>query len=127
MSVDAQAQLAALESLDRPELARRWATAFGCAAPQRCGATLLRLALGWHVQMQASGVRPSARPAKRASGSSTLRPGTRLLREWQGRTYEVIVTASGFEYASQPYRSLSSIARHITGTAWSGPFFFGLR
>ena len=56
-----------------------------------------------------------------------LKPGTRLMREWQGRTYEVQVLDDGFAWQGTHYRSLSAIAREITGTAWSGPVFFGLR
>src|SRR6266851_5171085 len=56
-----------------------------------------------------------------------LKPGTRLMREWQGRTYEVVVLDDGFSWQGAQYRSLSAIARKITGTAWSGPLFFGLK
>ena len=56
-----------------------------------------------------------------------LKPGTRLMREWQGRTYEVVVLDDGFSWQGMHYRSLSAIARKITGTAWSGPLFFGLK
>jgi hypothetical protein len=56
-----------------------------------------------------------------------LRPGTRLVREWQGRTYDVLVVDNGFSWQDTRYRSLSAIARKITGTAWSGPLFFGLK
>jgi hypothetical protein len=63
----------------------------------------------------------AARPTRR------LKPGTRLQRSWQGRTHIVTVADDGFEYAGQTYASLSVIARPITGTAWSGPAFFGLK
>src|SRR5271154_3315294 len=56
-----------------------------------------------------------------------LKPGTRLVREWQGRTYEVLVLDDGFSWQGTGYRSLSALARKITGTAWSGPLFFGLK
>jgi len=56
-----------------------------------------------------------------------LKPGTRLMREWQGRTYEVVVLDDGFSWQGTQHRSLSAIARKITGTAWSGPLFFGLK
>src|SRR5207253_2232691 len=56
-----------------------------------------------------------------------LKPGTRLVREWQGRTYEVLVLDRGFSWQGTHYRSLSALARKITGTAWSGPLFFGLK
>jgi len=56
-----------------------------------------------------------------------LKAGTRLLREWGGRTHTVIVLDDGFEYDGERYRSLTEIARRITGAHWSGPRFFGLR
>ena len=56
-----------------------------------------------------------------------LKPGTRLVREWQGRTYEVLVLDGGFSWQGTSYRSLSAVARKITGTPWSGPLFFGLK
>ena len=56
-----------------------------------------------------------------------LKSGTRLLREWQGRTYEVLVLEDGFSWQGTHYGSLSAVARKITGTPWSGPLFFGLK
>ncbi len=131
------ADLAELQSLSRVELAERWVAVFGCPAPRSCQAQLLRQALAWQLQMQA--LRQSAgarevdciaqglRRAASMSATVTLSPGTRLLREWQGQTHHVTVLAQGFEYNSQVFRSLTAIARLITGTAWSGPLFFGLR
>jgi hypothetical protein len=54
------------------------------------------------------------------------RPGSRLVREWRGRTHTVVVTDNGFEHAGKTYSSLSKIAQVITGAHWSGPRFFGL-
>ncbi|MDL2338943.1 MAG: DUF2924 domain-containing protein [Pseudomonadota bacterium] len=132
-----QADLSMLMTLDRNSLAKRWVATFECSAPRSCQATLLRLALGWHAQMQALresvGSREADRAAqslKRAASTSPgtgLSPGTRLLREWQGTTHHVTVLSSGFEYGGQTYRSLTAIARAITGSSWSGPLFFGLR
>lgn len=66
--------------------------------------------------------RARPRPIRRS-----IKPGTRLLHEWQGRTHEVIADTDGqFIYAGEQYRSLSAIARQITGTRWSGPVFFGI-
>ena len=53
--------------------------------------------------------------------------GTRLLREWQGVEHTVTVLAEGYEWQGRPYRSLSAIARAITGTRWNGLVFFGLK
>lgn len=59
-------------------------------------------------------------------GRLPLAPGSRLMREWNGRVYVVDVTASGYLLDGKAYRSLSAIARRITGARWSGPRFFGL-
>ena len=56
-----------------------------------------------------------------------IKPGTRLLREWQGKVYEVIVLEKGVQYRGDSWPSLSAVAREITGTRWSGPRFFGLK
>lgn len=97
--LDLAAELAALASLERVELAARWESAFGCRAPLSCQAPLLRGALAWHLQAQAQ--RSSrldvdrAAIALRKSASAplvdALSPGTRLLREWQGQTHHVTV------------------------------------
>ena len=67
-------------------------------------------------------------PARRSpkTVSSEIRAGARLIREWNGRTHTVTVEEDGFTYAGQSYRSLSAVAREITGARWSGPRFFGL-
>jgi hypothetical protein len=65
----------------------------------------------------------SASPSRR---SNALQPGTRLVREWRGKTYEVMVENDGFLFREQHFGSLSEIASLITGTRWSGPRFFGL-
>ena len=58
--------------------------------------------------------------------SPTLKPGMRLVREWRGQMHSVLVLGNGFEYHDHRYRSLTEIARHITGAHWSGPRFFGV-
>ncbi len=61
-----------------------------------------------------------------ADPNPRIRPGSRLVREWRGRTHTVVVIEDGFEYAGKTYSSLSKIAQAITGAHWSGPRFFGL-
>ena len=129
---DVTATLAELATLDRPALASRWISVFGVPAPKSCQAALLRGALAWHTQ--ASRERVDADRASKALAraaafplADTLTPGTRLLREWQGRTHHVAVVDGGFEYDGRTWKSLSAITRAITGTRWSGPLFFGLR
>ena len=58
--------------------------------------------------------------------SASLKPGSRLVRNWRGKPHDVTIREDGYLYRDQLYRSLSHIAREITGTNWSGPRFFGL-
>jgi hypothetical protein len=99
---------------------------------------LLRRGIGWHLQVDHYGglsrdaerelarVAAGSLPVLPARASASLRPGTRLVRSWHGTTYAVLVTEGGFEFDGRPYTSLTTIAREITGAAWSGPRFFGL-
>ena len=131
-----QTALVELASLDRVALGERWSTVFGVPPPRSAHSPLLRRTLAWQLQMQASPewrapgamarLARSLRPASSASGPA-LTPGTRLIRQWQDRTHEITVLPQGFEYEGKTHRSLSVIARQITGTSWSGPAFFGLR
>ena len=123
-----------LAALDRPALAQRWQAEFGVPAPKSCQSPLLRGALAWRLQVAAAGgdrqiqgIAKSLRKAAAASPATTLPVGTKLLREWQGRTHQVTVSKVGFEYDGKCWASLSAIARSITGSRWSGPVFFGLR
>jgi hypothetical protein len=61
-----------------------------------------------------------------AAGPSKPSVGTQLIREWNGRTIKVLITENGYLFEDRSYRSLSQIARHVTGARWSGPRFFGL-
>lgn len=132
--------IAALATTDMAELHNMWQTAFGQPPPPRLGRDLLMRAIAWHGQIQQHGaLRPAlrrklaqlagshkARPFKTGSAGHSLKPGTRLMREWKGRTETVEVTTSGFLWQDKTYRSLSAVARAITGGRWSGPRFFGL-
>jgi hypothetical protein len=69
----------------------------------------------------------STKGAERFDPGLTLKPGSRLVREWHGRAHTVIVLEDGFEYDGQYYRSLSKVAQQITSVHWSGPAFFGLK
>ena len=119
-----------ISAADRGTLVSRWQTAFDREPPPRVHIGMLRRVLAWHIQAEAVGFKSVASRPGGASASRTaplLRPGTRLLREWQGATHEVLVLPEGFEYTGQTYKSLSAIARAITGTPWSGPAFFGVK
>ena len=65
--------------------------------------------------------------AERRRPRVSFKPGTRLVREWHGVTHTVVILADGVEWRGQRYRSLSVVAREITGAHWSGPRFFGLK
>lgn len=121
--------LESLQSADRDTLVSRWQGLFKCEPPPRVHIGLMRGVLAWHAQCEANGVTlpPQPEPAAPGRAAPGLRPGTRLLREWRGTTHEVRVIPQGFEYAGKTYKSLSAIARAITGTPWSGPAFFGLK
>ncbi len=124
-------ELAWLAQASREQLAQRWHQTFGHPAPYKCHAELLRQILAWHLQSQAEGGL-SATERRQLAGqpipvADSLSPGTRLVRVWHGCTHQVIVLDEGFLHAGQRYTSLSAIARAITGTAWSGPVFFGLK
>src|SRR6202011_1702132 len=70
---------------------------------------------------------PLGRGAAKPTPPISLKPGTRLVREWRGVTNTVLIHADGIEWRGERYRSLSVVARKITGARWSGPRFFGLR
>jgi hypothetical protein len=101
--------------------------------PPCLSADLMRLALAYRLQerrlggMKASTVRELSKRAGRAKPRVGLKPGTRLVRSWNGRTIDVLVTPGGYLHNDKTYRSLSQVAREVTGTSWSGPRFFGIR
>jgi len=124
-------RLEALATIPAAELRTEWEQAHKEAAP--ClPVDLLRLAIAYRWQEKVKGGLPrSAAGALRSGGSNPSRagltkPGTRLVRSWNGRTISVQVNEDGFLFEDRTYRSLSAIAREVTRTAWSGPRFFGL-
>lgn len=131
------ADLARLEMLAPAELRGAWRAQEGADAPNVATA-LLRRMLGQLLQERRLGGMPAlvVRELERTArgwpvplvkpGATKLTPGARLIREWQGRTIAVLVTEDGFLWEERAYRSLSQIAREVTGAHWSGPRFFGL-
>ena len=136
-----QEALSRLPTLNIGELRQQWRSLYKTQAPPNLSRELLvravahrmqELALGGlrleprrHLLRIAQQFKETGKAAIRVR--SELKPGTRLMREWQGRTYDVLVLDDGFSWQGTRYRSLSSIARKITGTPWSGPLFFGLK
>ena len=134
-------ELAALPSLSAQEL-RLKSQALGCGEPMARGSRdLLIREIAYKMQERAQGgLAPAVKRRLRvlaaeleANGAGVLvqapllKPGTRLLREWGGKTHTVLVLEDGFEYDGERYQTLTEIARRITGAHWSGPRFFGLR
>jgi hypothetical protein len=138
--VDTEA-LARLLTLDLGELRQQWRGLYKTPAPLNLSRELLVRAVAYRMQeLSHGGLRPEpqrqllriARQFKETGAATIgtrpeLKPGTRLVREWRGRTHDVLVLDDGFAWQGRHYRSLSAIARKITGTAWSGPLFFGLK
>lgn len=129
-----QTDLAELMALDRDALVKHWQETFGQPPPSKCGTELVRQVLGWHMQVTrlgGLGKRDLARMKQAAKGRQPSRsvptPGSQLVRLWQGRTHQVHVLDNGYHYDGRHWKSLSAIARAITGTPWSGPVFFGLK
>jgi len=144
--------IAELHRLPMPELTERWRVLMGGDAPPYNKAFLVKRLTCRLQELAHSGLPMDAlhtmehaldaagydaaggeRDATRAATPTARRrpglpmPGTRLLREWQGRQYDVLVTHDGFEFEGRPYKSLTAITKAITGTHWNGPHFFGLR
>lgn len=128
-----EAELAALSSLSLADLRRRWQSATDKPVP-RVRRTLLQLALAWELQAALHGGLPRrteqrlAYLAGRDAPDQVAAPGMRLVREWGGELHTVVIDAEGRVcWKGQTWRSLSEVARAITGTRWSGPAFFGLK
>ncbi|MFC6637156.1 DUF2924 domain-containing protein [Sulfitobacter sp. JBTF-M27] len=126
-----------IDTLDqerRDTLLNTWRQLFGHPPPKGLSSPFLRRFIAFELQSRRQPGLPKdfRRKLARATGgqttrpSSSLKPGGRLLREWHGVTHVVEVTQEGFRWKGQTHRSLSAIAREITGARWSGPRFFGL-
>lgn len=128
-------EIAFLSAADRQELIGKWQELFQSPAPPSLSTSLLRRGAIYQVQVLAYGdLLPShKRKLQEAARSDPakitprLRPGARLVREWNGVAYTVDVVEGGFRYQDRIYVSLTAIAEEITGVHWSGPRFFGMR
>jgi hypothetical protein len=131
---DDAAEIARLRGLGRQQLKERWRDLYKASPPVAFTPDLLARGIAWRLQEKnLGGLTSEARHllegnvhGKAAKARLTLRPGNRLVRRWRGRTYVVEVNEQDFSYDDARFRSLSEIARAITGTRWSGPKFFGL-
>lgn len=129
---DVSGLLAAVEALDRDGLVTKWRHLFRRSPPPHLSVAFMKRVICWEVQNQALG-RVSAKTEKQlaklargAGPAPRAKAGAQLVREWNGRTYRVEVTERGYVMDGREWRSLSAIARHITGARWSGPRFFGI-
>lgn len=122
----------ALAALDLQDLRARWRELYG-PPPGLRSPELVRHLLAWRLQAERlGGLDPQVRrqlrqKSARADASPKLAEGAIIAREWQGRRYEVRAVDGGYLYDGAAYRSLSAVARAITGARWNGPRFFGLR
>jgi len=136
------ARLAALKTTSTPDLKQQWRDLFD-SEPPPFNRRYLESRLAYRIQELAyGGLKPETVKRLEALGEqldggdrkksrirTDLMPiaGTRLIREWQGTEHLVTVTTDGFDWQGRPYKSLSAIARAITGTRWNGWVFFGLK
>lgn len=134
------AEIDSLTGMGVDALRAAWRRRFRSQPPPIQSADFLRRLFAWKIQVEAYGdldtetlallKRARAAVAKGqdpvAQRQAALRPGTILTREWRGVTHRVVVQDPGFEHDGKQYRSLSEIARAISGTRWSGPRFFGI-
>lgn len=127
-----------LAELPPEDLKQEWARRYRAPAPN-LSPELLRLGVGYKLQEQKSGgisrgARMLLRQVAAWAGEGTekkpmprkLTPGTRLVRDWRGVGHTVTVLDDGFEYDGKHWKSLTAIAKSITGNQWNGPLFFGL-
>jgi Protein of unknown function (DUF2924) len=135
-------QLEALQRLSRAELRTLWTEELSETPPSSLGRDILAVGIAYARQerlygglsrrivkeLERLGARALSNGAEAELSTDPIpRAGTILVREWHGLTHHVTVTDDGFLWNGNPHRSLSGIARAITGTTWNGPRFFGLR
>jgi len=125
-----------LSTLNRAALLDLWREAFSRPPPKHISVDFMQRAISFEQQSRSERriskqtlrrLRAIAKGGAPAANTVTsLKPGTHLMREWNGRTYQVEVVGDGFVMDRKTYRSLSAIAKRITGAHWSGPRFFGI-
>ena len=133
-------EIEALADLARAEMVERWRTYYRTDPPKGISRPLLVRAVAYEIQAKRyGGLKPATDRRLRAIANGTadgdharrkeslrLQPGARLIREWNGVSHVVEAIEGGFTWNGDRHRSLSSIARAITGARWSGPRFFAL-
>src|SRR6266446_5206353 len=136
-----ETEIGRLPNLSLLELRQRWKTLFGHPAPKSLRRNFLARAMAYQMQVETYGglsVATKRRLREIASavrngdanailGSSRIKPGTQMIRQWQTTTHTVTALAEGFEWNGRTYKSLSAVANAITGTNWNGFAFFGIK
>ena len=139
-SIDIAAELVRLEAQTNFELRGEWRRLHHMQPPKSLSRDLLLRGITYKIQERVLGGLPTSilrkfsvseaesplAACRRASPRTSVKPGTRLVREWNGQTHTVLVHSDAVEWRGKRYRSLSIVAREITGAHWSGPRFFGL-
>jgi len=127
-----------LSAMSAAQKKAEWRRVFGTLAPPAFGMALMvrAIAARWQEQIHGGLSKAELRQlavqtrkdqrAPRGVRAPSVKPGTWLSRTWHGEVHEVVVLEGSFEYRGTHYRSLSAVARQITGAAWSGPRFFGV-
>ena len=138
-SLDIAVELSRREVLTNFELRSEWRRLHGMQPPKSLSRDLLLRGITYKIQERTFGglsksilrrlsdaVLEAGPGVTRKAAPAIVKPGTRLVREWNGQTHTVLVHADCVEWRGKCYRSLSVVAREITGAHWSGPRFFGL-
>jgi hypothetical protein len=138
LRVSVAARVRVLPDCARGELEEQWRALWGTEPPRHGSREFLIRAVAYGIQAQAFGGLDARtlQLLRKANGANGVRPkpqrsrlgkGSKLFREWHGKTHEVLVLERGFAWRGETYPSLSSIARAITGAHWNGWAFFGLK
>lgn len=139
-ALDLESAIAALTTMPYIELRQAWQRLYRSQPPKKLSRDIFELGVAWKLQERALGGLSAITKSQLRELAQTmevkadlakaravnLRPGARLVREWNGETHEVLVVEDGFRWRGKTWRSLSVIAREMTGTQWSGPRFFGV-
>src|ERR1700704_5759993 len=136
-----EGEIGRLPALSLLELRNRWKTLFGHSAPKSLRRNFLARAVAYQMQVGAYGglsvatirrLREIASAVRNGDanavlGSSRIKPGTQMIRQWKNTTHTVTALNEGFEWNGRTYKSLSAVANAITGTNWNGYAFFGIK
>src|SRR5712664_3781894 len=136
-----ETEIGRLPALSLLELRNRWKMLFGHPASKSLRRNFLARAVAYQMQVEVYGGLSAATKrqlreianavrngdANAIPGSSRIKPGTQMIRQWQNTTHTVTALAEGFEWNGRTYKSLSAVANAITGTNWNGFAFFGIK